>query len=457
MWSLDHLSISVPSKGRYKTTSSSPSVIKSFIQIPRQGQETHTKNKKTIVVGDNKILTREIHTHMKPWVDIIRENAICIGGHKDRVSDCLCHMLYCIETSTPYNLAFFILKKMEKTRHKPKELLPYGMFLTILFKHIVSISPELAFDHYLSHNRAMHLLAPHYERKTLADQGKKRPRESNASSSSTTQNHPSSSLPLEAIVDENDDESFHSNSSSSPSQNVSSLYMPCAVLERNAPRLNLWPKVNPVMHRLCKANVVLQDETAMKIMGVLERKYKTEDAVQKRKIVGLARFLDYKMVDSKGFGGALLKVTSGIRKTQKGRNDKKGKGSLEYRASKLGFVKQEVSRGLAKNVDQPASPVLLLPRCRAGESISSANMVDDECGWWIDTGATRHVCADKSMFHSFRAVDNGQKLYMGNSATADIKGEGDVILKMTSEKELKLTNVLYVRKIRHESWFWLAV
>ncbi|GKG56534.1 hypothetical protein Tco_0579858, partial [Tanacetum coccineum] len=45
------------------------------------------------------------------------------------------------------------------------------------------------------------------------------------------------------------------------------------------------------------------------------------------------------------------------------------------------------------------------------------------------------------MFHSFRAVDKGQKLYMGNSATADIKGEGDVVLKMTSEKELKLTNV----------------
>ncbi|GJU74832.1 hypothetical protein Tco_1266237 [Tanacetum coccineum] len=29
---------------------------------------------------------------------------------------------------------------------------------------------------------------------------------------------------------------------------------------------------------------------------------------------------------------------------------------------------------------------------------------------------------------------------MGNFATADIKGGGDVILKMTSEKELKLTN-----------------
>ncbi|GJX79042.1 hypothetical protein Tco_0327191 [Tanacetum coccineum] len=205
MWSLDHLPISVLSKGRYKTTPPSLRVIKSFIQIPRQGQETRTKNKKTLVVGDNKILTREIHSHMKPWVDIIRENAICLGGHRDHVSVCLFHMLYCIETSTPYNLAFFILKRMEKTRSKPKELLPYGMLLTRLFKHIVSISPELAFDHNLAHDRAMHPLAPHYERNTRAYRGKKRTRESNASSSSTTKNHPSSSLSLDAIVDENDD------------------------------------------------------------------------------------------------------------------------------------------------------------------------------------------------------------------------------------------------------------
>ncbi|GKD42037.1 retrovirus-related pol polyprotein from transposon TNT 1-94 [Tanacetum coccineum] len=81
--------------------------------------------------------------------------------------------------------------------------------------------------------------------------------------------------------------------------------------------------------------------------------------------------------------------------------------------------------------------------------ISEVNLVgSNNSGWWVDTGVTRHVCADKSMFHSFRAVDNGEKLYMGNSTTADIKGEGDVILKMTSEKELKLTNVLYVLKIR---------
>ncbi|GJV70241.1 retrovirus-related pol polyprotein from transposon TNT 1-94 [Tanacetum coccineum] len=83
-----------------------------------------------------------------------------------------------------------------------------------LFKHVVSVFPELAIDHYISHDRVMHALAPYYERKTRSDHGKKRPRESNASSSSTTLNHPSSSRPLDDTIDENDDESFHSNSSS---------------------------------------------------------------------------------------------------------------------------------------------------------------------------------------------------------------------------------------------------
>ncbi|GJS29077.1 hypothetical protein Tco_0489697 [Tanacetum coccineum] len=96
-----------------------------------------------------------------------------------------------------------------------------GMLLTRLFKHVMSVFPELAIDLYISHDRVMHPRTPHYERKTRSNHGKKRPRESNASSSSTTLNHPSPSHPLDDPVDENDDESFHSNSSS-PSQNISS-------------------------------------------------------------------------------------------------------------------------------------------------------------------------------------------------------------------------------------------
>ncbi|GJX88471.1 hypothetical protein Tco_0340485 [Tanacetum coccineum] len=163
MWLLDCLSISALSKGHYKTTPPSPNVIISLIQVLRQGQVTRIKNKKPVVVDKNKILTHEIQPHMKPWVDIIRENVICLGGHRD----------------------------------------------------------HLEYDHYISYDRVVHPFAPHYERKTRSDHGKKRPRDSNASSSSTTLNHPSSSHPLDDIVDVNDEESFHSNSSS-PSQNISS-------------------------------------------------------------------------------------------------------------------------------------------------------------------------------------------------------------------------------------------
>ncbi|GJS09670.1 hypothetical protein Tco_0366466 [Tanacetum coccineum] len=134
-------------------------------------------------------------------------------------------------------LPIIILKRMEKTQFKPKELLPYGMLLTRLFKHVVSISPELAFDHYLSYDRVMHPLAPHYERKPRADRGKKRPRETNASSSSTTQNPPSSSFQIDDSVDDNDNESSQSNSSSS-TQHISSSSSVISEIHPNTPHEN---------------------------------------------------------------------------------------------------------------------------------------------------------------------------------------------------------------------------
>ena len=42
----------------------------------------------------------------------------------------------------------------------------------------------------------------------------------------------------------------------------------------------------------------------------------------------------------------------------------------------------------------------------------------------------------------------GEKLFMGNFITSAIEGQGKVILKMTSGKELTLNNVLYVPEIR---------
>ncbi|GJU35661.1 retrovirus-related pol polyprotein from transposon TNT 1-94 [Tanacetum coccineum] len=142
--------------------------------------------------------------------------------------------------------------------------------------------------------------------------------------------------------------------------------------------------------------------------------------------------------------GSSSRFNSKGNKKDKRKNDKKSKGKSEYLAPK---ARIRVNPRQANMVDENVDMIAMVSDVCA--MISEVNLVGtNNSGWWIDTRATRHVCADKSMFHSFRAVDNGQKLYMGNSATADIKCEGDVILKMTSEKELKLTNVLYVLEIR---------
>ena len=74
--------------------------------------------------------------------------------------------------------------------------------------------------------------------------------------------------------------------------------------------------------------------------------------------------------------------------------------------------------------------------------ISEVNFVGSKPKeWWIDSGATQYVCSDKKMFSTFEPIETGEKVFVGNSATSDIKGQSKVVLKMTSGKELTLTNV----------------
>ncbi|KAJ0519959.1 putative RNA-directed DNA polymerase [Helianthus annuus] len=108
---------------------------------------------------------------------------------------------------------------------------------------------------------------------------------------------------------------------------------------------------------------------------------------------------------------------------------------------------KEPKRDTALMVDDDGMPLVAMISDLTAMA-KEVNLVGNEPkGWWVDTGATRHVCPDRTLFNTFKEVV-GEKLYMGNAATADIKGEGDVILKWTSGKELTLKNVLYVPDLR---------
>ena len=80
--------------------------------------------------------------------------------------------------------------------------------------------------------------------------------------------------------------------------------------------------------------------------------------------------------------------------------------------------------------------------------ISEINMISNVKGWWVDTGATRHICGDKNLFSEFTPIIGGEKLYMGNSSTSVVEGKGTMLLKFTSGKIVTLVDVLYVPEIR---------
>ena len=52
------------------------------------------------------------------------------------------------------------------------------------------------------------------------------------------------------------------------------------------------------------------------------------------------------------------------------------------------------------------------------------------------------------MFSEYKQIDDGEKLYMGNSSTSNVEGKGYVMLKFTSGKFVTLTDVLHVPEIR---------
>lgn len=76
------------------------------------------------------------------------------------------------------------------------------------------------------------------------------------------------------------------------------------------------------------------------------------------------------------------------------------------------------------------------------------NLVHNLSEWILNSGASRHVCANKELMIDFEEVADGQCVFMGNSSTAAIKGKGKILLKFTSGKILSLSNVLFVPSLR---------
>ncbi|GJZ58276.1 hypothetical protein Tco_0613770 [Tanacetum coccineum] len=56
--------------------------------------------------------------------------------------------------------------------------------------------------------------------------------------------------------------------------------------------------------------------------------------------------------------------------------------------------------------------------------------VDDDVAWWVDLGATVHVCKDRCWFKTYESLNDGFILHMGNESTALVHGRGYVDVRL---------------------------
>ena len=78
---------------------------------------------------------------------------------------------------------------------------------------------------------------------------------------------------------------------------------------------------------------------------------------------------------------------------------------------------------------------------------SEINLASLSIDWWIDTGATVHICTNVSSFSFYQEVKE-RTVMMGNFSVANIYGVGTVDIRFTSGNTLRLQDVLHVPDVR---------
>ena len=68
--------------------------------------------------------------------------------------------------------------------------------------------------------------------------------------------------------------------------------------------------------------------------------------------------------------------------------------------------------------------------------------------WFLDSGATVHVCNDKALFSSYNELETPEEVLMGNHDSAKVLGKGTVMMNFTSGQKLTLVNVFHVPEIK---------
>ncbi|GJY24719.1 zinc finger, CCHC-type containing protein [Tanacetum coccineum] len=213
-------------------------------------------------------------------------------------------------------------------------------------------------------------------------------------------------------------------------------------------------------------------ESAKELWDSLESKYMTKDASSKK-------FLESDKGKGKEFARPSVNMTEEGGKNKHHKQNKCKKRSNEnnsgsssnkkpklecWKCGKTGHFKRDCRSGKKNNAnvggsgkgskdqsqDQGQNLVPVWNRFIKYyvSLISEAFYVQvDSITWWIDSGATTHVCKDHCWFKTYEPVEAGSVLYTGNDHFTPIHGKGSVALECSSRKTITLFNMLYIPKL----------
>ncbi|GJS00173.1 hypothetical protein Tco_0316681 [Tanacetum coccineum] len=216
-WDLSSLAFFQETEGPYYTDLPTFEEIHQFLQF-QCVESNRTIKSKIVTLSPNQVPTKEFRQDLKRWEELICENVFRLGGHKDHLPACLTHILYCILAEQQYNLTYFFVKRIESARATSTANLPYGMFLTRLFRHVMVIYSHLDNVIYNVVDRVIRTLALRQTRKPRSDRGM--PKACHSVSSSSTHYYGSSSH------HENDEEDKDDTKTPSPKHQLSYLSAP---------------------------------------------------------------------------------------------------------------------------------------------------------------------------------------------------------------------------------------
>ncbi|PWA80359.1 hypothetical protein CTI12_AA195320 [Artemisia annua] len=105
-------------------------------------------HKYTPFLDPTKIRLAEVRYELLSRVIILKENVLSLKGVRKQLPACCAHMLYCLLTQQPYNLAYFFAKRIVHLKGNKDKLIPYRMFLTRLYHYLMNFHPYLRGPHY---------------------------------------------------------------------------------------------------------------------------------------------------------------------------------------------------------------------------------------------------------------------------------------------------------------------